>query len=178
MTNIVLIGFMGCGKTTFGKWLADRQQMDFVDTDELIEKIENMPVADIFEKNGEEYFRSLETKVLRMFLGEEQDSRENLRIYKSTVISVGGGLPLREENRRLLHRLGKVIFLDTSVDELVRRLDRDETRPLLKGGALRERIERLMDERIDIYDDTADIIVTTDNHTLNEVFDDIMKEWE
>lgn len=178
MINIVLIGFMGCGKTTFGRWLADRQQMDFADTDELIVRLEQMSVADIFEKKGEAYFRDMETKVLRMLLGEEEYGGENLRIHKSTVISVGGGLPVREENRRLLHRLGRIIFLDTSVDELVRRLERDETRPLLKGGALREKIEHLMDERLDIYDDTADIIVTTDNHTLNEVFDDIMKEWE
>ncbi len=177
MTNIVLIGFMGCGKTTLGRWLADRQQMDFVDTDELIVRLENMSVADIFEKKGEAYFRDLETKVLRILLGEEQDGGENLRIHKSTVISVGGGVPMREENRALLHKLGKIIFLDTSVNELVRRLERDETRPLLRGGALREKIERLMDERLDIYDDTADIIVTTDNRTLNKVFDDIIKEW-
>lgn len=178
MINIVLIGFMGCGKTTFGKWLADRQQMDFVDTDEFIEKYENMSVSDIFAEKGEDYFRGLETKVLRMFLGEEKDEKNTYRLYKSTVISVGGGLPVREENRRLLHKLGKIIFLDTSVDELVRRLQGDETRPLLRGGELRGKIENLMEARLDIYDDTADIIVTTDNHTLNEVFDDIMKEWE
>ena len=153
MINIVLIGFMGCGKTTFGRWLADRQQMDFADTDELIVRLEQMSVADIFEKKGEAYFRDMETKVLKMLLGEEESGGENLCIHKSTVISVGGGLPVREENRRLLHRLGRIIFLDTSVDELVRRLERDTTRPLLKGGALREKIERLMDERLDIYDD-------------------------
>lgn len=178
MTNIILIGFMGCGKTTFGKWLANRQQMDFVDTDEWIEKLENMSVSDIFATKGEEYFRNLETKVLRMFLGEEKDGEQTHRLYKSTVISVGGGLPVREENQKLLHKIGKIIFLDTSVDELVRRLQGDDTRPLLKGGELREKIESLMEKRLDIYDDTADIIVTTDNHTLNEVFDDIMKEWE
>ena len=77
MTNIVLIGFMGCGKTTLGRWLADRQQMDFVDTDELIVRLENMSVADIFEKKGEAYFRDLETKVLRILLGEEQDGGDS-----------------------------------------------------------------------------------------------------
>ncbi len=175
MTNIILIGFMGCGKTTFGRWLSHRQQMDFVDTDTFIEKLEGRSVQEIFATEGEEYFRRLETRVLRMFLGEEG---EKYRICKSTVISAGGGLPVREENRALLHKLGKVIFLDTSVDELVRRLDGDKTRPLLKGGELRERIESLMEKRLDIYDDTADIIVGTDNHTMNQVFDDIMKEWD
>lgn len=175
MTNIILIGFMGCGKTTFGKWLADRQQMEFVDTDEFIEKLEGRSIGDIFAAEGEEYFRRLETETLRKFLGEEG---QEYRLYKSTVISVGGGLPVREENQKLLHRLGRVIFLDTSVDELVRRLSGDTTRPLLQGGELREKIEGLMDARLDIYDDTADIIVITDNHTFNEVFDEIMKEWE
>lgn len=174
MTNIILIGFMGCGKTTFGKWLSDRQQMDFVDTDEFIEKLEGRSVKEIFATEGEEYFRRLETRVLRMFLGEEGEEH---RLCKSTVISVGGGLPVREENQILLHKLGRVIFLDTSVDELVRRLAGDETRPLLKGGELRERIESLMEARLDIYDDTADIIVGTDNRTLNQIFEDIMKEW-
>lgn len=174
MTNIILIGFMGCGKTTFGKWLADRQQMEFVDTDEFIERLEGRSVSEIFAAEGEEYFRRLETRVLRMFSGEEGEEH---RLYKSTVISAGGGLPIREENRALLHKLGKVIFLDTSIDELVKRLEGDRTRPLLKGGALRERIESLMEARLDIYDDTADIIVETDNRTLNQVFEEIMKEW-
>lgn len=175
MTNIILIGFMGCGKTTFGKWLSDRQQMDFVDTDKFIEELEGRRIKDIFAEEGEEYFRRLETRVLRMFLGEEGEKQ---RLCKSTVISVGGGLPVREENRELLHKLGRVIFLDTSVDELERRLAGDKERPLLKGGELRKRIESLMDERLDIYDDTADIIVRTDNRTMNRIFEDIMKEWD
>ena len=174
MTNIILIGFMGCGKTTFGKWLSDRQQMDFVDTDEFIEKLEGRSVSDIFATDGEEYFRNLETRVLKMFLGEEGGK---YTITKSTVISVGGGLPVREENRMLLHKLGKTIFLDTSVDELVRRLSGDETRPLLKGEDLRTRIQKLMDARIDIYDDTADIVVETDGKSLFEIYETIMKEY-
>lgn len=174
MTNIILIGFMGCGKTTFGKWLSDRQQMDFLDTDELIEKIEKRSINEIFATDGEGYFRELETKVLRMLLGEEDSE---YRLIKSTIISVGGGLPVREENQVLLHKLGKVIFLDTTVDELVKRLSGDTTRPLLKGDDLRGKIESLMEKRLDIYDDTADIIVGTDGKNLNEIFEDIMKEY-
>ncbi|MGN0514661.1 MAG: shikimate kinase [Lachnospiraceae bacterium] len=174
MTNIILIGFMGCGKTTFGKWLSDRQQMDFVDTDEFIEKLEGRSISDIFATDGEEYFRNLETRVLKMFLGEEDDK---YTITKSTVISVGGGLPVREENQKLLHKLGKTIFLDTSVDELLRRLSGDETRPLLKGEDLRTKIQNLMDARIDIYDDTADIVVETDGKSLFEIYETIMKEY-
>lgn len=176
MINIILIGFMGCGKSTFGKWLADKQQMDFLDTDELIENIEGCSINEIFEKKGEAYFRDLETRTIRMLLGEDKELGEGL--FKSTVISVGGGLPVREENQKLLKRLGKVVFLDTSVDELLRRLEGDETRPLLKGDDLRARIETLMDARLDIYDDTADIIVGTDGKSLYEVYVELMREWE
>ncbi len=174
MTNIILIGFMGCGKTTFGKWLSDRQQMNFIDTDEMIEKIEGRSINEIFAANGEEYFRDLETQMLKLLLGTP---KSEYRLNKSTVISVGGGLPVRKENRELLHKLGRVIFLDTSVDELVRRLSGDNTRPLLKGEDLRAKIENLMEKRLDIYDDTADYIVSTDNKNLNEIYMDIIKEY-
>ncbi len=173
--NIILIGFMGCGKSTFGKWLSHKQNMEFVDTDEYIEKMEGRTINNIFAENGEEYFRNLETKVLRMFLGQEG---EEFRLKKSTVISVGGGLPVREENQALIHKLGKVVFLDTEIDELVRRLSGDKKRPLLQGGDVRAKIESLMAARLDIYDDTADVIVSTDGKTMYEIFDEMKKEWD
>lgn len=173
--NIILIGFMGCGKSTFGKWLSHKQNMEFVDTDDYIEAMEGKKISDIFAQNGEEYFRGLETKVLRMFLGQEG---EEYRLKKSTVISVGGGLPVREENQELLHKLGKVVFLDTGVDELVKRLSGDTKRPLLQGTDLRARIESLMEARLDIYDDTADVIVGTDGKTMYEIFDEMKREWD
>lgn len=177
MINIILIGFMGCGKSTFGKWLADRQQMEFVDTDEFIEKIEGVTINEIFATKGEEYFRTLETRVLKMFLGETDEVYGKNALDKSTVISVGGGLPVREENQKLLSKLGKVVFLDTSVDELVKRLTGDSTRPLLKGGDLRKKIESLMEARLDIYDDVADYAVTTDGKSLYEIYEELMKEY-
>lgn len=177
MINVILIGFMGCGKTTFGKWLADKQQMDFLDTDEFIESMEGRKISDIFAMDGEEYFRNLETETLKMLLGKIK-GKEEYRIRKSTVISVGGGLPVRKENQELLKKLGKVVFLDTSIDELLHRLEGDTTRPLLKGGELRERIEKLMEARYDIYEDVADIIVGTDSRTLNGIYKELMNEWE
>ncbi len=107
MTNIILIGFMGCGKTTFGRWLSHRQQMDFVDTDAFIEKLEGRSVQAIFATEGEEYFRRLETRVLRMFLGEEG---EEYRICKSTVISAGGGLPVRRKTERFYISWERLFF--------------------------------------------------------------------
>ena len=174
MVNIILIGFMGCGKSTFGKWLSDKQQMDFVDTDELIERLEGMTVNDIFKEKGEKYFRELETLTIKKLLGEVDSE---IAINKSTVISVGGGLPVKEENRELLKKLGKVVFLDTSIDVLLKRLKGDNKRPLLKGSDLRGRIEGLMAERYDIYEDAADIILNTDNKTLYQIYEELLDEY-
>lgn len=187
MINIILIGFMGCGKSTFGKWLADKQQMSFVDTDELIEQIAGTTVSKIFETKGEAYFRQFETEVLKLLLGKTRELTleefqtihcEDYRIKRSTVISVGGGLPMKEENQGLLKQIGKIVFLDTEVEELVKRLQGDTTRPLLQGTNLRERIENLMAQRLDTYEDVADIIIGTDGRTMYEIYEELMKEWE
>lgn len=130
MNNIVLIGFMGCGKTTFGKWIAKHHGMDFIDTDDYIESVQKRSINEIFADKGEEYFRDLETQTIKKLAESVNNS----------VISVGGGLPVRECNRTLLKKLGKVIFLDTSIDELEKRLSKDTKRPLLAGGKVRDKI--------------------------------------
>ena len=93
--NIILIGFMGCGKTTFGKWIAKNKKMKFVDTDEIIEKNEQCTINEIFKNRGEEVFRNMETEVIKKLL----DTAEN------SVISAGGGLPVKHINRGLLKEL-------------------------------------------------------------------------
>ncbi|MGN0160658.1 MAG: shikimate kinase [Lachnospiraceae bacterium] len=187
MINVILIGFMGCGKSTFGKWLADKQQMNFVDTDEMIEEIAGTTISNLFEEKGEAYFRQFETEMLRLMLGNTRDlTLEEFRnadlaryiIDRSAIVSVGGGLPMKEENRTLLKKMGKVVFLDAGVDELVKRLEGDNTRPLLKGTNLRERIENLMDIRLSTYEDLADVIIDTDARTMYEIYEELMKEWE
>ena len=115
--NIILIGFMGSGKTTFGKWIAANKKMEFVDTDELIEKENGITISDIFASKGEVYFRNLETDMLNKLL--ERDTQ-------NCVISVGGGLPVKEENRELLSQLGTVVYLWADADELVKRLSGDK----------------------------------------------------
>ena len=156
---IILIGFMGCGKTTVGKKLAEQTGMPFLDTDDLIVQQEGCSVAEIFEKRGEPYFRDLETGVLRRLLEEKV----------SCVLAVGGGLPVREENRTLMRRLGTVIYLTAETETLVRRLEKDTGRPLLKGGnSLRERIGQLMAQRGRIYRDAADREIATDGLTKEE----------
>lgn len=150
--NIILIGFMGSGKTSFGKWIAKNYGRVFYDTDELIESSQKRSISDIFAAEGEEYFRELETDTLRRMLDDK---------VSGAVISSGGGLPLREENRWLLKQLGTVVYLKTGVDELVRRLEKDTTRPLLAGGGLEEKINRLISERSEFYEAAADIEVDT-----------------
>lgn len=169
MNNIILIGFMGSGKTTFGKWLAGGWNIGFCDTDELIETKEGRTINDIFASEGEEYFRTLETEMIRALIEERAD-----RTAESVVISVGGGLPVRPINRELMHKLGICVYLRTSKEELVRRLQSDTTRPLLAGGKLEEKIESLMAARKDIYESVADVILDTDSMSF-EAMADIVK---
>ena len=94
--HVIMTGFMGAGKTTVGKALAEKQKVPFLDTDQLIEEKAGMTISRIFEIQGEKAFRKMETSVLEDFLKRNDQ----------TVISVGGGLPLRDENRELLRKLG------------------------------------------------------------------------
>ena len=93
--HVIMTGFMGAGKTTVGKALAEKQKVPFLDTDQLIEEKAGMTISRIFETQGEEAFRKMETSVLE----------DLLKRNDQTVISVGGGLPLRDENRELLWKL-------------------------------------------------------------------------
>ena len=163
--NIILIGFMGCGKTTFGKWIEQNRTRKFIDTDDFIVEHQKCSINDIFAEHGEEYFRNLETDCLRELISEK---------LSDTVISVGGGLPLREENGRLLRELGMVVYLRARVDTLVKRLSHDKTRPLLAGGNLREKIESLMAAREALYKEAADIIVKTDDRRFEDMYTDVV----
>lgn len=163
MSNIILIGFMGCGKTTFGKWIARNKQMDFLDTDEYIVQREQTSINEIFAQKGEPYFRNLETEVIKELTGK----------LENTVISVGGGLPIKQENRELLKKLGTVVYLRTSEGELVRRLEHDTTRPLLAGGNVKEKIAALMEARQDYYLSAADVIADTDGGNFEKMYQKI-----
>jgi shikimate kinase len=158
--SIVLIGFMGSGKTTLGKWIAENQGYIFVDTDELIETEEGRTINEIFATDGEEYFRNLETQMIGRLADDD----------RKLVISVGGGLPVRDENRKLMRRAGRVVYLNTGVDELERRLKGDTTRPLLAGSDLRKKITDLMEKRERLYLDAADVVVDTEKRTFEEIY--------
>lgn len=166
MSNIILIGFMGCGKSSIGRHMSENYQYTLIDTDSYIEKQQKCTISEIFEKNGEEYFRQLETQCLLDLINTSDDKM---------IIAVGGGLPMREENRELLHKLGKVVYLRAAIDTLEKRLKGDTTRPLIQGGELRQKIENLFNLRQDTYEELADLIVDTDRRSYQQITEAIRK---
>lgn len=159
MKNFVLMGFMGAGKTTVGKELAKATDCEFIDTDERIEMEQGRKISAIFSTEGESAFRDMETDLLKRL----QEQKEGF------VLSIGGGMPVREENRALLRNLGTVVYLKTSKEEIIRRLSGDTNRPLLQGGALEEKVTSLMNAREQIYMETAHKDVLTDGKTPLEL---------
>lgn len=166
MKNIILIGFMGSGKSTVGKYIAQNNNMKQIDTDWYIEKSQKRKISEIFDTDGEEAFRQMETECIQELLDMHEE------IY---VVSVGGGLPMREENRQLLHKLGIIVYLKAEISTLENRLSGDKKRPLLQGGNLHDKIASLMEQRESVYEEMADIIVQTDNKSFCEIENEIKK---
>lgn len=164
MGNIILTGFMGCGKSTIGIKLSYRLRRTFTDTDKLIEKEEDRSISEIFETDGEEYFRTLETECITKMIADVHNQ----------IISVGGGLPIREMNRALLKELGTVVYLRASADTIYERLKYDKTRPLLQGDNPQEKIRKLMKERGAIYESAADAVVDVDDKDFDAILDEII----
>lgn len=165
MGNVILIGFMGCGKTTVGLRLSYRLRQTIIDTDKEIEKEECRTISEIFAADGEAYFRDRETAILRKL----KESANN------QIISVGGGLPVREENRALLRELGQVFYLRAEGRTIYGRLKDDTTRPLLQVEDPLKRIETLIKERDPYYTAAADVVVTVDGKGFAEILDEIEK---
>lgn len=163
MDNIILIGFMGCGKTTVGLKLSYRLRRTVVDTDKEIEREEKRAISDIFATDGEEYFRDRETACLRKMSGS----------IRNQIISVGGGLPLREENRQLLHELGIVFYLRARPETIYERVKHDTTRPLLQGENPQEKIRTLLAKRDGAYTEAADVIIDVDDKEFEQILCEI-----
>lgn len=166
-TNIILIGFMGSGKTSVGVKLAERLTYHFRDTDQMIEKQAGDTINHIFAVHGEEYFRSLETELLK-------NSKSNM---DKTVLSTGGGLPLREQNSKLIREMGYVVFLKASKQTTLKRLRGDTTRPLLKGDDLEQKVDRMLTARTPVYEKAAHKIIVTDEKPINEIVETIMEAY-
>lgn len=167
MENIILIGFMACGKSSVGRRLSQALDIEFLDTDKLIEQKTGTAISDIFAKHGESAFRTMETECLKDLLSREKGA---------FVLSVGGGLPIREENRKLLPQIGKVIYLKVSADTVFMRVRNDSTRPLLQTPNPRGRIMDLMSARKQFYEDAADYIIEADNKSFDEIIREIKEK--
>ncbi len=139
--NISLIGMMGCGKSTIGKILSDYMGLSFVDMDSLIVDRESMPITEIFELKGEDYFRQVEKQVLNEIL-----------LKDNQVISTGGGVVKLEENLSILKEKSKVFYLDVPTDILYDRVKNNSDRPLLKDVDMKDKIDRLLEERLPLYE--------------------------
>lgn len=160
---MILIGFMGSGKTTVGLRLSYRLRRTVIDTDKEIEKEEKRTISDIFATDGEAYFRDRETDYLRRLLNGTTNQ----------IISVGGGLPLREENRTLLGELGQVFYLCASAETIYERVKHDTSRPLLQGDDPKSKIERMIKERDDRYRAAADVVIDVNNKDFEQILCEI-----
>lgn len=163
--NIVLIGFMGTGKSTISDYLNHHYGMDVVDMDMEIVKREGMSIPDIFDSYGEEYFRNLETNLLI-----ELQSKDNV------VISCGGGAALRSRNVMEMKRNGCVVLLQAKPETIYERVKDTDDRPVLKGRKNVEFITELMEQRREKYEAAADIRIQTDGREVADICTEIMRK--
>ena len=163
--NIILIGYMGCGKSTVGQCLAKMLDFTFVDADAFIETQQQRTISDIFAIEGEEKFRQLETDLLKQLVKE---GREQL------VIATGGGMPLRNENRELLSKLGMVVYLKASPETIYDRVKNDTQRPLLQCDNPFAKIQEMIVQRAPVYQETAEHIVMVDTLAQEVVAEHIL----
>jgi shikimate kinase len=160
--NVILVGFMGTGKSTVGKLLAKRLGWRFTDMDEQIEKEQGMPIRELFRIHGESYFRDLESKALSARLAAEKQ-----------IVATGGGAVLAEANRSCMLDNGWVIALTATADTIVSRVSRDQNRPLLQGN-LQERVNTLLEQRKHAYE-FAHMTIDTTHLTTDQIVDLILQ---
>ena len=161
--NLMLIGFMGAGKSTVAKYLNEAYGMEIVEMDQWIEEREGMKISEIFAKHGEPYFRNLETGLLI-----------ELQEKKNVIISCGGGVPMREENVREMKKNGRTVLLTATPETILARVQDNDDRPLLHGNKNVEFIRDMMEKRREKYEAAADLKVATDGKTAQEIGEEIM----
>lgn len=181
--KVILTGFMGCGKSTIGRILAEKRGQELLDTDRYIEQKQGRSISDIFATQGEEVFRDMETEALRELIQKQEPM----------VIALGGGLPIGgnlygeepvrqrallrgERNRELLAELGYVFYLKITPEEVYRRLKGDTTRPLLQTEDPYTRITGLLQQRDMWYEKCADEIITVEGKNKWLIADEIIRK--
>ena len=162
--NILLIGFMGTGKTTVSRWLSKDMNLKEVDMDKYIVEREHRPITDIFEQQGEEYFRKIETECLIEIQRE-----------KGKIVSCGGGAVLKDENVQHMKDGGVIVLLTATPETVYERVKDGNDRPILNGNMNVEYIEQLMNKRKARYLEVADLIIETDGKSPQSISREIIE---
>lgn len=163
--NVVLIGFMGAGKSTIAELLRTGWGMERIEMDALIEERGGMRISKIFETKGEPYFRDLETELLI-----ELQARSN------AVISCGGGVPMRERNVAEMKKNGRVVLLTAHPETILERVKDNHDRPLIENNKTVEGISALMEARRERYMAAADLVIETDQKTGEEICRELVEK--
>ena len=158
--NIYLIGMMGSGKSTVGKTLSEKMHKPLIDLDSEIEKGTGKNISEIFDIDGEEQFRKMETKQLKQ--------------YSQSIVACGGGIVLKDENREFINENGVTILLTASMEELSHRLSDSGNRPLLADDNTEEALTKLWLERQLHYLNTADFTIETDGKNPEQLTEEIL----
>lgn len=165
--NIVLIGFMGSGKTSIGKRLSIKMRWEFIDMDDFIEKREGLTINEIFATKGETYFRNTERELCKRFGNA-----------KCKIIATGGGVIKNEKNVKDLKKGGVIVYLKSTPETIAYNLRNDNTRPLLMCEDKLGRIRELLEQREPVYQKYADITIDVSDLNLEETLNTITKEYE
>lgn len=163
MNHIVLVGFMGSGKTKVGKQLADDLKLEFVDVDKAITQKMKMSIAELYQKFGEPYHRALETMFVKGFL--EDTERK--------VISLGSTLPLQEQNHNYLKELGTIVWIDGSAETFAKRLEKN---PMFAEMEREEKIRKLLKQVNPVYEQFADVHVVTGKQPFLSLIEEIKEK--
>ena len=165
INNIILVGPMGSGKTTIGRRLSESLNLDFFDSDHEIIDTTGVSIDHIFDVEGEKGFRTRESDVLKKLCN-----------MPNIVLATGGGAVILEENRELIKKASSVIYLLSSVDQILRRTAQSKTRPILeKSNNRRKTITGILEARDSLYKEVASLNINTNGKKLNEVIDEIIE---
>ena len=160
--NIVLVGFMGTGKSVVGRVIAQKLEFHFIDTDDVIEQTSKAKISDIFAEHGEDYFRDLESQAVKSVV-----------LMKNQVVATGGGVVLRSSNIDLLRTGGPIFCLNATPKAIWDRVRSSRSRPLLRGPEPLKKIETLLDKRAPYYA-LADHQIETTGVAVDRVADEII----
>ena len=163
--NIVLIGFMGTGKSTISDFLKNVFAMDVAEMDQIIAQRQGMSISDIFETYGEQYFRNLETNLLK-----------ELQEGENCIISCCGGVAMREQNVVEMKKNGRVVLLTASPETIYERVKDSNDRPILNGNKNVPFITDMMEKRREKYEAAADVVIQTDNKSILEISEELISK--